>query len=353
VLQFYMLQQSMRDAVKRERYDEASRLKKKLDLLRARLMRKLEGKVMEQVDAMRATHERSMRTSALARARHDLAAALAVEDYESASRAQLIIEQEEARARRGSLLPRAIGRRLDLAWLRVNIASRVSTLRLFQAHEQRKDPQEHLESELKQAVEEESFERAAELALKLREMEEENARRDLVKMKDQLATQLRLTKLEVEKMGQDSDRRLIYEFEKARDAEDFETAGKLQRDINRREIYRLFAKLDDEIRRHREESMSKSAGVTDRAQLSEEAGTEDERDKKTSSKKYLYGGLFGNLDTYDDLVELMEAAVREEEYERAQLLRHRILEMDVVARFGEQLLAAEKAHDFETAGESA
>ena len=52
VLHFYLLQQTLKDAIKEERYYDASALKLKLDKLRSRLMRRFENKVMQQVEWM-------------------------------------------------------------------------------------------------------------------------------------------------------------------------------------------------------------------------------------------------------------------------------------------------------------
>ena len=306
-------------------------------------MRKMERKVITEVDKMRKAHERKLRDSALARAQHDLTLALAVEDYESASCAQLIIEQEEARSRRANMLPRAIGRRLDLAWLLVNIASRVSTMRLFQQHEHMKNPHAHLEQQLRQAVEEQSFEQAVQLSNKLQELDEEDARRDVVKMNEQLTVQLRLKKIEMERLLQDTGKRLKYELEQAMNAEDFETASRLLKEIKHREMHHLFTMLGDEIRKHKE--LGVSGG------LNPEKTGHGVGEGRASNKVYLYGGLCANLGAYDEVVDMMEAAVVDEDYVKAAKLHARLMEIDEVARLGNLLHHAEQARDWETAGE--
>jgi hypothetical protein len=159
-LHFFLLQKTMWHAVAEERYDEAQRLKRELKVLRTYLRTTLVRKLQSRVEKMRVAHERKLQTSALARAQHELAAALAVEDYSAAAQAQHSIEQEEARANSMSgWWKRTIMRRMAWILMQASIRSRVSTMRLLHARALQ-DPKKRLEHELKAAVDDENFERA-------------------------------------------------------------------------------------------------------------------------------------------------------------------------------------------------
>ena len=149
---------TLQDAVKEERYHEACKLKKELDSVRTRLMRKLEGKILRQVTRMRIANERKLQASFLETAKHQLATALAEEDYAAAARAQLVIKHEEERSRHGRLS--RIAKWLDWAWLVTNMACRVYYMRAKRIWTQR-DRSARLESALRKAVEDDAFEQAA------------------------------------------------------------------------------------------------------------------------------------------------------------------------------------------------
>lgn len=163
--------------MKEERYEEATKLKKELDSLRERLMKKLHRKInrqvlkmsIAQVSRLRAlacacprarvrvhTHdppsahvhprvpsrtrtytrravahnaalqERKLQESPLARAQHALNAALGEEDYTAAARALAAVESEEARVRRRQGRWGRVRKVLDWAWMSSCIAVQVS-----------------------------------------------------------------------------------------------------------------------------------------------------------------------------------------------------------------------------------
>ena len=62
-LRLCLLMHDMQNAVQEERFDEAARIKKEVDSLRSRLLRKLEAKIWRQVEKMRCSHEKELKSS--------------------------------------------------------------------------------------------------------------------------------------------------------------------------------------------------------------------------------------------------------------------------------------------------
>lgn len=62
-LRLCLLMHDMQNAVQEERFDEAARIKKEVDSLRSRLLRKLEAKIWRQVEKMRCSHQKELKSS--------------------------------------------------------------------------------------------------------------------------------------------------------------------------------------------------------------------------------------------------------------------------------------------------
>ena len=247
-LRFCLLEHKLRDAIKEERYEDATMLKRELDSLRARLMKKLRRKINRQVLKMSINQERRLQESPLARAQHALATALDEEDYPAAARALTAVEAERARDQRHSAQVERACKVLDWAWMTSCLGFQMVKTRVREAITHL-DRVPRLQHKLRKAVEEDAYERAAELRDALAE---ETLKRDTESMYKTLKLQVRRRQEELRSISAVEVRRLAYELQRAVESEEYETALTLHHLLRTQELEGALQTLSLQLRAYRD-----------------------------------------------------------------------------------------------------
>jgi protein-arginine kinase activator protein McsA len=267
----------------------------------------LEQKINEATELMREEHLKKRRDR-LMRMQMDLEDALIEEDYEKATRLREELELE-ARRREGTVSPSKLWKKIDAVWLDGEINNKIQQLR---SKEEKilEDPVARLQHEMKTAIDEEDFERAA-IAREM--LIQEEHKRDLDRMEKSLNRECGFRKLEVEKLKQQPIAYLAQKLQDEIDAEDYEAAFETCSMLARKNLEAVMADMVNRTREARE--------------------------------------TFERLDQISRLEIEQEGAVADEDYQAAVEIRDKIMSMDAIRRLQWKLSQAVDKEKYSEAAE--
>jgi hypothetical protein len=267
----------------------------------------LEQKINEATEVMREEHVQKRRDR-LMRMQMDLEDALIEEDYARATRLREELELESKR-REGTVSPSKLWKKIDAVWLDGEINNKIQQLR---SKEEKilEDPVARLQHEMKTAIDEEDFERAA-IAREM--LIQEEHKRDVDRMEKLLTRECGYRKLEMEKLKQHPIAYLAQKLQDEIDAEDYEAALETCSMLARKNFEAIMVDMVNRTREARE--------------------------------------TFERLDQISRLEIEQEGAVADEDYQAAQEIRDKIMGMDAIRRLQWKLSQAVDKEKYTEAAE--
>ena len=257
-LQILLLSMRLKVALRQERYDKASSIKQQISELRSQDTDVLIGKLHNVSRIMKENLARKRREHPRARLEHALEIAVAEQNFTKAgvisdslrrlqdppAEAAVAHAIKGAKASNGSITTLAILQRVDWVWLETEITTRVGLMK--KSHEAMlRDTGVKLEHDISKAVEDQDFERAAELQRQLREREHEQQVKSMMRELERCLSSL---KSQLNKLGAQPARLLQYRLQTAINAEDYEEAARLKEQLAELEIERMHSALQAKLK---------------------------------------------------------------------------------------------------------
>eukprot|EP00286_Rhodomonas_abbreviata_P024850 CAMPEP_0181304668 /NCGR_PEP_ID=MMETSP1101-20121128/9283_1 /TAXON_ID=46948 /ORGANISM="Rhodomonas abbreviata, Strain Caron Lab Isolate" /LENGTH=426 /DNA_ID=CAMNT_0023410461 /DNA_START=465 /DNA_END=1742 /DNA_ORIENTATION=- len=249
-LQYMACKLRLKDVVEIQDFQKAAEIKNTMDHLESEEMKVLFSKVLHESKQMREQKERRRNKNDLT---EDLEQAIAEEDFDLAQSIKDRMETASARSKSAaSRLP--LLRRIDMVWIESEIGSRILQARARE-EERLKDPITRLEVNLKAALEEELFEEAAVIRDQLRS---EHHDQDIRKMHRDLKRQLTFKAAELDRLKRNPVMYLSHQFQLAVNAEDYELAATLFKELTSAETRKMYEVLNKQVKSQEEKKMRRS-----------------------------------------------------------------------------------------------
>ncbi|EKX36641.1 hypothetical protein GUITHDRAFT_117184 [Guillardia theta CCMP2712] len=210
-LKYLLLKSQLSQLIDNERYEEAKALKKEMDNLQEKDTELLACKLLNVSKKMQASLDETLKANKLSRLEHELRMAIAEEDY---SKQEL-----------NSTISKAVLQRIDLVLLEAEIKMRVVKLKATEK-ETFQDPKAKLQHQLQRSIESEEYEAAHEYL-----------------------QELKLMRMHHEKMKLSADRGKLLEKEltEAVNAERYEDAAQISKDLAHQEKLKMHDALQKQI----------------------------------------------------------------------------------------------------------
>ncbi|EKX37686.1 hypothetical protein GUITHDRAFT_165416 [Guillardia theta CCMP2712] len=240
----------LNQAVREERFHDAKALKNQLDTLHNQNMKVLEHKVMDEASKLRNTFNEELRRDKHKRLENELRLHVALEDFEKANEIKIALQQEEEKRKNSNTLSSAIWKRLDNVWLDSQLHNRIAQAKIKE--------QEH---ELQKAIIAEEFENAAQI---LEELKKETHTREVERMFFELRRGIVLHNSELERLAHDPAKLVEYKMKNAVNAEEFEKADALKKELVGHEIKKMYHSLYTRIKEEIKKDYGKAKEIFDR-----------------------------------------------------------------------------------------
>jgi len=249
-LKYLLLKSQLSQLINDERYEEAKIVKKEMDSLQEIDTELLACKLLNVSQKMQATLEETFKANKLSRLEHELRMAVAEEDYSKANskKAEILIEQGVAKnisiqQELNSTISKVVLQRIDLVLLEAEIKMRVVRLKATEK-EAFQDPKAKLQHQLQRSVECEEYEQAHQYLQELKKLE---FHEDSIKMMKELDSQLMRMQNEKMKLSADRGKLLENELTEAVNAERYEDAAQISKDLAHQEKLKMHDALQKQI----------------------------------------------------------------------------------------------------------
>eukprot|EP00960_Hanusia_phi_P035898 752021-Hanusia_phi.AAC.1 len=263
-LNYLLIKKMLDQAVQEERFHDAKALKNQLNTLHNQnmkvpnaclafqnliLIQVLEHKVMDEATKLRNTLNEELRKDKHKSLENDLRLHVALEDFEKANEIKMALQKEEDKRKNNNTFSSAIWKRLDNVWLDSQLHNRIAQAKVRE-QETLSDAKKRLEHELQRAIIAEEFEEAAKI---LEDLKKETHTREVERMFFELRRGIVLQNSELERLAHDP-------MKKAVNAEEFEKADALKKELVGHEIKKMYRSLHSRIKEEIQKVKSPSFG---------------------------------------------------------------------------------------------
>eukprot|EP00286_Rhodomonas_abbreviata_P027472 CAMPEP_0181313536 /NCGR_PEP_ID=MMETSP1101-20121128/14299_1 /TAXON_ID=46948 /ORGANISM="Rhodomonas abbreviata, Strain Caron Lab Isolate" /LENGTH=627 /DNA_ID=CAMNT_0023420493 /DNA_START=205 /DNA_END=2087 /DNA_ORIENTATION=+ len=312
-LQYMACKLRLKDVVEIQDFQKAAEIKNTMDHLESEEMKVLFSKVLHESKQMREQKERRRNKNDLT---EDLEQAIAEEDFDLAQSIKDRMETASARSKSAaSRLP--LLRRIDMVWIESEIGSRILQARARE-EERLKDPITRLEVNLKAALEEELFEEAAVIRDQLRS---EHHDQDIRKMHRDLKRQLTFKAAELDRLKRNPVMYLSHQFQLAVNAEDYELAATLFKELTSAETRKMYEVLNKQVKSQEEKKMRRSKATQMENELDQSIAEEDFEMAAKIRDQILANDKHWNLQLS------LQDAEKTGRFEEAQTLKQELIDM--------------------------
>jgi len=249
-LKYLLLKSQLSQLIDNERYEEAKALKKEMDNLQEKDTELLACKLLNVSKKMQASLDETLKANKLSRLEHELRMAIAEEDYSKAKEKKAEIMKEKGVSKNismqqelNSTISKAVLQRIDLVLLEAEIKMRVVKLKATEK-ETFQDPKAKLQHQLQRSIESEEYEAAHEYLQELKKLE---FHEDSIKMMKELDIQLMRMHHEKMKLSADRGKLLEKELTEAVNAERYEDAAQISKDLAHQEKLKMHDALQKQI----------------------------------------------------------------------------------------------------------
>jgi len=255
-LNYLLIKKMLDQAVQEERFHDAKALKNQLNTLHNQNMKVLEHKVMDEATKLRNTLNEELRKDKHKSLENDLRLHVALEDFEKANEIKMALQKEEDKRKNNNTFSSAIWKRLDNVWLDSQLHNRIAQAKVRE-QETLSDAKKRLEHELQRAIIAEEFEEAAKI---LEDLKKETHTREVERMFFELRRGIVLQNSELERLAHDPAKLVEYKMKKAVNAEEFEKADALKKELVGHEIKKMYRSLHSRIKEEIQKVKSPSFG---------------------------------------------------------------------------------------------